>query len=257
MKGEAVKRILALFICVCIMLAVTSCSGVKDVTISDSGFTIEETNIKYLSCGRAVFAVNVGDVFAKDGSGNEYCEIVLEDANEFLCDNDKDLPYVYRSADLPEITAVSFAPIAAQLWLEGTGNSTRIGVLEPEVDYLRGKNGWSDERCDKLENDRLAAKAACEANNEKYYASYDYVYLIRDTIANDEVKRTAAPSVNETDVDFTLHIRLLSDVYQGLYYEVVFWRDMNGVNYLLDRGTGYSYLCPYALTYYFWENMTE
>ena len=38
---------------------------------------------------------------------------------------------------------------------------------------------------------------------------------------------------------------MLSEKFQGLYYDVVFWRSIDGVNYLLDRTTDKSYLCPY------------
>ena len=51
------------------------------------------------------------------------------------------------------------------------------------------------------------------------------------------------PSLN-LDEEYSIHIRLLSPDYPGLYYLIAFFRDYNGVNYLYDRGAKKAVICP-------------
>ncbi len=251
------KKIFSLIILASLCVSLFACT--PDVDPTEQGFVIKETGEEYIWC-RGVFAVNVGDVFFTEKGGNGYCTIINEEAQEggvprFLCENDNDLPYVYRINTFPDFTVESFEPIAAQLWLEGDSSAQQIGKLLPEEEYL--ESYWSVDDLNRLRAERESERLICEQNHEKYYASYDYVYMIRDTIAKEEVQKREAPTVNEMDLDFTLHIRLLSAAYPGLYYEVVFWRDTNGMNYLYDMEHGNSYFCPEPLTYYFWGGLTE
>lgn len=251
------KKTAAFILLITLSVSLFACS--PDTTPTEEGFVINDTGEEYVWC-RGVFAVTVGDVFVTEEGSKGYCVIVNEEAKEgesprFLCDNDKDLPYVYRLSTFPDFTAANFEPIAAQLWLEGDYAAQEMGKLLPEEEYL--ESYWTTDELARLRAERESERLLCEQNNEKYYASYDYVYMIRDTIAKEEIIKTEPPTVNEMDIDFTLHIRLLSAAYPGLYYEVVFWRDLNGMNYLYDMEHGNSYYCPVPLTYYFWGGLTE
>ncbi len=218
-----IKRVLAIILCF-VCAGLVSCSDVVDVKSNDYGFDDAETGIGYVSCGRAVYAVTVGKVYARDQYGNEYCEIKFESPSRFLCDNNIDLPSVYRAKGEPEITMENFNPVSAFLYLEGEA-SLWVDQLIAEAKYTGHEDVPDDS---------------------------EITYAIRDAILLDEPVLDTAPAATEMDTSYTVHIRLLSPDYPGLYYELVFWRDLDGVNYLYDMGTGLSYLCPYIVTYRFW-----
>lgn len=205
-------------------MSFTACSDIIDVKSNEYGFNDVETGIGYVLCGRAVYALKVGKVYARDEYKNEYCEIQFEEPLRFLCDNDIDLPRVYRASGEDDITIQNFNPIAAFLYLEGE-TSLFIDQFIAEPQYTGRYDVPGDS---------------------------EYTYALRDAMTTEEPVLFTAPTVDEAVADYIVHIRLLSEDYPGLYYEVVFWRDFNGVNYLLDMNTNYSYLCPYKLTYRLW-----
>ena len=218
------KKLTSLFLVLGLALVFTACSSVVDVKSDDKGFIIDDTGIGYILCGRSVNALKVGEVYARDQYGNEYCRIPHEEPARFLCDNDKDLPRVYRAEGVEDITIKNFNPVAAYLYLEGEV-SLYIDMFVAEAKYT-GKGNKDDDS--------------------------EYTYALRDAMTTQEPVLLTAPTINDVDSDYTVFIRLLSPDYPGLYYEVVFWRDFNGVNYLEDRSTGYSYLCPYKVTARLW-----
>jgi len=218
------KKIITIILCICACAAFVSCSDVVDVKSNEYGFDDAETGIGYVMCGKAVFAIKVGKVYAEDERGNEYCEIQHEDPTRFLCANDTDLPYVYRAKDEPEITMENFNPVAAFLSLNG---ETVIDQFTAEPIYTGDENAQDDS---------------------------EYTYAIRDAINNSDPVLETAPSSSEMNTSFTAFIMLVSKDYPGLYYDVVFWRDLNGVNYIMDKNTNFSYLCPYKVTARLWES---
>ncbi len=50
-----------------------------------------------------------------------------------------------------------------------------------------------------------------------------------------------------------LHVRLLSADYPGLTYIVVYYRSLDGKDYLFDYGSKLSYNCPLDVALRLWE----
>ena len=50
-----------------------------------------------------------------------------------------------------------------------------------------------------------------------------------------------------------LHVRLLSATYPGLTYIVVYYRSLDGNDYLYDYGSKLSYKCPLSVALRLWE----
>lgn len=218
------KKLTLIALLLCLITLLSACSDVIKVKYIDEGFKDDDTGIGYVLCGRSVYALKVGKVYAKDQHGGEYCVIPYEDPQRFLCDNDPDLPRVYRAEGVEEVTVQNFDPVAAYLFLEGTVS---------------------------LPIDQFVAEAKYTGNPDVPDDS-EYTYALRDAMTQQNPVKLVSPTIDEAVADYIVHIRLLSATYPGLYYEVVFWRDIDGVNYLLDLSTGYSYLCPYKVTARLW-----
>ena len=230
-KSNKIKITAALTLCLVFLFGLCSCSDVIKVKSNDNGFDDPQNGIGYTLCSRAVFALKVGKVWAKDQNGNEYCEFPFENPEVFLCDNDPELPFVYRAESQPDVTINNFYPIAAFLYLEGE-KSLYVDHFVAEKKYL---------------NESAAARDDVQDDSP-------YTYAIRDAMTLGDPVRDTPPVQAEMETDYTVHIRLLSAEFPGLYYEIVFWRDLNGLNYLYDRGSMLSYLCPYIVTYRLWED---
>ncbi len=71
-----------------------------------------------------------------------------------------------------------------------------------------------------------------EDKNPNLQDDSELVYSIRDSLIYDE-----KVSVTAELTDKMYYLRLLSADYPGLYYTVVYVTDVNGEQYLLDRGT--------------------
>ena len=61
------------------------------------------------------------------------------------------------------------------------------------------------------------------------------------------------PATGTVDEDSMLHVRLLSATYPGLTYIVVYYRSLDGNDYLYDYGSKLSYKCPLSVALRLWE----
>ena len=241
------KKLLCLACALCLLLC--ACTTRADVISADT-VKNAETGIEYTLCGngKGVFCRHGwnDELYMKDADGTEYYTIGKIEPEKYICDyftdGTEELARVYHSTSAPDITMENFEPTGALIYVEGY-ISQYVDEFLPEDDYLHLY--FTQDKIDEIVSTREAARAAAEEAGEKYIESYDYVYAIRDTILNDEVKLDYAPTSDIMDESSTFHVRMLSEKFQGLYYDVVFWRSIDGVNYLLDRTTDKSYLCPY------------
>ena len=247
------KKLLCLVCALC--LALCACTP-RAVVIDAATVKNEGNGIEYTLCGngKGVFCRHGWntDEYMQDSDGTVYYAIGKLDPSEYICDyfsdGTEELARVFHSVSAPDITMANFEPTGGQIYIEGY-ISQWIDEFLPEDDYL--DLYFTKEKIDEIIATRESERAAAAEAGEDYIESYDYVYAIRDTILNDEVKLDVAPTAEMMDESCTFHVRLLSKKFQGLYYDVVFWRSIDGVNYLLDRGTDRSYLCPYFVAVYF------
>ncbi|HPP86126.1 MAG TPA: hypothetical protein PK795_09535, partial [Bacillota bacterium] len=133
----------------------------------------------------------------------------------FICDKQEGVSFVYRNAELDDITIASFHPISAQIYL---GDTTYLSTFYCEQKYLP----------DDLKDENAPDDSAL-------------VYAIRDALIKDEAVYVGEENMSDKNV---YYIRMLSAVYPGLYYLVVFFTDVKGEAYLVDRGTGKTVVCP-------------
>ena len=242
------KRIVIVLLAACMLLC--ACSTTQAEVISATTVKNSSNGIEYTLCGngKGVFCRHGWNEneYMKDADGTVYYTVGKLDPKDYICDYYTDgtdeIARVYHSSDAPDITMANFEPTGAQIYVEGA-YSQWIDEFLPADEYLYLY--FSEERIAEIIETRENKRAAAKEAGVTYRESYEYVYAIRDTILNDEVKFDTAPTADIMEQDSTFHIRLLSEKYQGLYYEVVFWRSIDGANYLLDRTTDRSYLCPY------------
>ncbi len=252
------KRLFVILLAACLLLCACGVPRAENI----DGATVKNTDngIEYRLCGngKGVFCRRgwKTELYMKDGDGAEYYAINKLEPAEYICDyfsdGEEELARVYHSVSVPDITMANFEPTGGQIYIEGN-ISQWIDEFLPEDDYLYMY--FSEEYANEIIANRAKKRAAAEAAGEVYRDGYDYVYAIRDTILYDEVKLDRAPTPDIMDENCTFHIRLLSERFQSLYYDVVFWRSKDGVNYLLDRNTDCSYLCPYFVAEHFVGDM--
>ena len=180
-----------------------------------------ESGIKYVRCPEGIGANTLKDVYITMGSsdkteGISFYTIMFQDPKEFVSEAKNVLggSYVYRSTDTEEITLKGFAPVSAGIFM---------GELNSAIDHFYSK--------------AVAEKNGTEDGSK-------YTKLIENALLNSD---QTTPSGELTDEN-EFYIRLYSETYPGLYYEVVFTTDENGVAYLLDMVTGKTVLCPDELT---------
>lgn len=181
--------------------------GVKLQENSD-GFYDKKNDIQYIPCAYfAVKSITIGDEYATNGDFIYYT-IKWQKSTEFICDADD---CVYRASSIEEITVKNFNPVAVDVYVEGTDSRYLASFYcSPDLlpDELK-KNGQQDDSA--------------------------LVYSIRDSMINDQRVTVAENDILEEDM---YHLRLLSADYPGLYYDLLFFTDKNGEEYLMDRGTG-------------------
>jgi hypothetical protein len=197
----------------CLALAATFVFGGcgNKLEINSEGFYDNKNDIQYVPCAYlAVRPVQVGDEYATDGELTYY-KIPWQDPTEFICDSVEGVSFVYRASTVDDVTINNFNPIGARVYVEGT-SSVYIDSFYCAQEYLP----------DELKSDDLVDDSAL-------------IYSIRDSLIDDE-----RVTINSDDIltDDMYHIRLLSADYPGLYYDVLFFTDANGEQYLEDRGTG-------------------
>ena len=84
-------------------------------------------------------------------------------------------------------------------------------------------------------------------NTPEKVASFTLDY---DTIGRELIGKKFTGTVDE---DSMLHVRLLSATYPGLTYIVVYYRSLDGSDYLYDYGSKLSYKCPLSVALRLWE----
>jgi len=207
---------------VCLILAsvflLSGCDSKIKVKPNEDGFYDDENDIQYVLCSplavRPFYEAREQDAYATDGK-NVYYKIQFEDPKRFVCDKQEGVSFVYRNAELEDITISNFFPIAAQIYL---GDTAYLSTFYCEQKYLP----------EELRDENAPDDSAL-------------VYAIRDALIKDEAVYVSAEHMSDKN---TYYIRLLSAAYPGLYYLVVFFTDIKGEAYLVDRGTGKTVLCP-------------
>lgn len=188
---------------------------VNDVVVKDT-----ETGISYVRCPIGIGANTLKDKFLTVGgenSGIALYTIAFEDSARFLSEAKNALggAYVYRAEDVPEITLESFKPVSAGIFMDG---------INAPIDNFYGKQ-------------------AAENADFSIEDGVRYVDCIKEALT---VGEDASPTGEFTGREF--YIRLYSEDFPGLYYEVVFCTDENGVSYLRDMVTGKLAESPDELT---------
>ena len=211
------------FLCsVCLLLVavflLSGCGKKLSVEPNDKGFYDKKNDIQYVPCSeravRPVNEVNEKDEYATDGD-TTYYKIKFEKPENFLCDKEDGVSFVYRNSKIDDITIKNFNPIAAQIWL---GDATLLDMFLCEQKYLP----------DDLKEESAPDDSAI-------------IYAIRDALKSGEIVNVDSANMS---TEHEYYIRLLSADYPGLYYTVIFYTDKKGEAYLEDRGTGSSVVCP-------------
>lgn len=188
----------------------------------ESGIVIDTDNgTRYVRCPIGIGANTLKDVYITMGGsdkteGINFYTIMFEDPKQFISEA-KDVlggAYVYRSENTDEITLKGFAPIAAGVFM---------GELNSAIDHFYSKS--------------VAEENSVEDGSK-------YVNLIRDALINSK----DTPPTGELTDENEFYIRLYSENYPGLYYEVIFCTDENGAAYLIDMVTGKTVPCPDSVT---------
>jgi len=188
----------------------------------ESGVVIDTDNgRRYVRCPIGIGANTLKDVYITMGGsdkseGINFYTIMFEDPKRFISEA-KDVlggSYVYRSTDTEEITLKSFAPVAAGIFM---------GELNSAIDHFYSKT--------------VAEENSVEDGSK-------YVDLIRDALISGNNTTPTGELTEENE----FYIRLYSENYPGLYYEVGFCTDENGMAYLTDMVTGKTVPCPDEVT---------
>lgn len=207
-----------------LVFVLSRCDGKKtdvhDASLASTTTVVDKkTGITYVRCPYGIGANTLKDVYLSIGSGNTIItmhEIAFEDPKKYISEA-KDAfggSFVYRAEDTEEITLNSFAPIGAEIF---------TGELNVSID-------------------RFFSKAMAEEDSNLEDGS-KYVDLIKNALTNDNA---ATPTGEFTDKEY--YIRLHSKNFPGLYYQVTFRKDVNGVAYLQDDVTGKLVVSPDELT---------
>lgn len=204
-----------------LIFLITHCDGKEEeappahsAELSETVITDTETGISYVRCPIGIGANTLKDEFLTVGGENGIVlyTIISEDSARFISEAKDALggSYVYRAEGEPPITLEGFSPVSAGIFMDG---------LNMPIDHFYA---------DGTEN----------AENGTVYIEY-----IKTALSGEAVGGTTGEL---TDTEY--YIRLYSANYPGLYYEVVFCTDINGVAYLRDMVTDKLYLSPDGLT---------
>ena len=239
------KNLISILLCIIFAFCAVSCKKlpvVIDVSQSDERETYKnpETGVVYVECSMALMPVKIDEAYCKSESGSVYATVRFQDPLEFLCDDTRDTgytSYVYRASTIPDITMENFEPIASQVYKEGEV-AIFMGQLTAEKQYL-------DQSIQDLIDTYSEGESPIPDDSET-------VYAIRDIMCG-EAAEGVFPFDDVVDKDCMLHLRLLSATYPGLAYIVVYYRTLDGNDYLYDYGSQKSYECPLDITLRLWE----
>jgi len=207
-----------------LVFVLSRCDGKKtdvhDASLASTTTVVDKkTGITYVRCPNGIGANTLKDVYLSIGAGSNTItmhEIAFEDPKKYISEA-KDAfggSFVYRAEDTEEITLDAFAPIAAGIFM---------GELNAPIGNFYSKS--------------MAEEDSNLEDGSKY------VDIIKNTLLS---SNETTPTGEFSDTEF--YIRLYSENFPGLYYEVVFRKDVNGVAYLLDAVTGKLVVCPDEIT---------
>ncbi len=186
-------------------------------TMENGVFTNSETGISYVRCPSGIGANTVKEYpyMTIEGTSVKLYEIDYEDPKQFVSEAKNALlgSYVYRAEGVAPITLDGFKPIAADIYT---------------ADFQTGS---------------FYSAAAAAQSGGQIQDGTKYVDAICEALAGESAELTGEASDED---EFS--VRLLSDTYQGLYYEVLFFTDENGVAYITDMVTGKTVRSPDMLT---------
>ncbi len=186
-------------------------------TLTNGVFTNSETGINYVRCPAGIGANTLKDYpyMEIEGTSVKLYEIDYEDPKQFVSEAKNALlgSYVYRAENVPAITLESFAPGAAGIYMG---------------DFQTGS---------------FYSKEAAAESDGKIEDGTKYVNAICEAFKGEEAELTGEASDKDE-----FYIRLLSKTHQGLYYEVLFFTDVNGVAYITDLVTDKTVRSPDLLT---------
>lgn len=233
-KNEGFKEALGIFavllgtgLVLLLVFLLSRCDG-KDPTpdphngsLTSTVVTDAETGINYYRCPIGIGANTLKDVYLTMGAGNatdgiKFYTIMFESPEKFISEPKNTLggAYVYRSEDTEDITLESFSPVSAGIFM---------GELTAAVDHFYEKS---------------------VADKDKTEDGTKYISLIKNALLNSKQTTPTGDMSDENE----FYIRLYSQNYPGLYYEVLFYTDVNGSAYLYDRVSGKTVNCPDELT---------
>lgn len=189
-------------------------------TIESGKITDKKTGINYIRCPIGIGANTLKDKFLVIGDEDSdiiFYTIAFEDSAKFISEAKDALggSFVYRAENVPEITLEVFDPIAAGIFMDG---------INAPIDNFYGK-------------DAVGSETMQLEDGTKYVEMIEKALLTsKGTELTGELK------------DTQYYIRMYSKGYPGLYYEVMFCTDVNGVAYLWDMVTNNLVLSPDELT---------
>jgi len=197
----------------------SACSNAKVLSRTDSGDLYNKmTGDKYVACSVSLkaYSIDTSKVYAKAGS-MKYYRIRFENPEVFISEEDNVMGGVYRISTAPDITLENFGAIAAHIYIIGAAEYV-VDQFQPAEEYLTDTS----------------------YDFENYTDGSEYVKAVVEALLEDE--RQEVPEY--IDDDETRRIRLLSNEFPGLMYEVIFMKATTGKSYLYDRGTGICVLAP-------------
>ncbi len=180
-------------------------------------FTNSETGIGYIRCpiGLGANTVKSYPYMTIEGSSIKLYEIDYQEPTQFISEAKNALlgSYVYRAEETELPTLDSFAPIAADIY---------------KGDFQTGSF--------------YSAEIAAQSGG-KVEDGTKYVNAIKEALNG-----SAAELTGEMSDEDEFSIKLLSKTYPGLYYELMFFTDENGVAYISDLVTGKTVKSPDIIT---------
>ncbi len=236
------KKLSAIVSLLLVAVVLASCSNlpvVEEISGSEvvDTFINPETGVTYVPCSTALMPLTAGELYCQFDKDNRFRTIKFQDPLEFICDDTEFTSGVYRASTIPDITIKNFHPVAAHVYKE-KDVAIFMGQLNAEKQYL-------SESLQELIDTYSEGESPIADDSE-------YIYAIRDAMSGEPLEGVY-PYEGTVDSDSMLHVRLLSADYPGLTYIVVYYRSLDGKDYLFDYGSKLSYNCPLDVALRLWE----
>ena len=214
------KKFLLIMLSVILLSVSLAGCGNRKGEPTPTGFTDPNTGIEYYDVTpKGLFAVSAGEKYITVKNGEtetDYYEVQFESPEKFLCYEDNGEFLLVRAKDVEEPTLATFNPVAAFIYDDS--NKVFITNFFADNEYLP---------------DELKEHNPTE---DTWLCKMIVEYLVNGEEAN----------ISDSEVlrDDMFYIRLLSQKYPGLYYNVVFFGTANGRYFLADRATGKIVYAP-------------